>query len=153
MYVCCFLQACSTLPAYFFIFLNINLLRVDLAMQASVLSPKAFLGPHRLLFLFICLSRAGKEEATAGRQGHGGRRGPGRLKILPRLQCPWKKGFLLERGLGLCCSPPARPRLKVGGRWCFLRGVWAGAPSHRAAMESALLRGQVEDSSGSTQKG
>ena len=76
--------------------------------SASVLSPKAFLGPHRLLFLFICLSRAGKEEATAGRQGHSGRRGPGSLRILPELRCPWKKGFLLERGLGLCCSPPVR---------------------------------------------
>ena len=58
--------------------------------------------------MFICLRHAGKEEATAGRQGHGGRRGPGSLKILPQLGCPWKKGFLLERGLGLCCSPPVR---------------------------------------------
>ena len=50
--------------------------------SASVLSPKAFLGPHRLLFLLICLSSAGKKEATAGRQSHGGRRGPEHLKIL-----------------------------------------------------------------------
>lgn len=33
----------------------------------------------------------------------------------------------------------ARPGLRVGGRWCFLHGVWAWAPLLREAMESILL--------------
>lgn len=69
--------------------------------------------------MFICLSSAGKKEATAGRQNHGGRRGPGRLKILPQPHCPWKRSFFLERRLGRVLLSPlrgltssAKPRLR-----------------------------------------
>ena len=73
--------------------------------------------------------------------------------VLGRGASFWRVGWG-SAALPLCgLTSSARPGLKVGGRWCFLHGVWAWAPLLREAMESALLGGQVEDSSGSTQKG
>lgn len=95
--------------------------------------------------MFICLSSAGKKEATAGRQGHGGRRGPGHLKISPNPSVLGRGASFWRGGWGQCCPPPVRAdiicqvRTEGWGRWCFLHGVWAWAPLLRDTTECTLL--------------
>lgn len=109
--------------------------------------------------MFICLRSAGKKEATAGRQGHGGRRGPGRLKILPQPWCPWKRSFFLERGLRTAGSPPVRVDIicQAGAEgWGQMvsppRCVGLGPIAQGDHGVRPSLGGWVGDSPGSTRK-
>lgn len=61
--------------------------------------------------MLICFSRAGKKEATAGRQSRGGGRGPEHLKIFPQW-CLWKRSPLLGGGGGGWGTGLLFPQLK-----------------------------------------
>lgn len=93
---------------YFVCFLNfpplpfLRVKKIFFPPSASVLFPKAFLGPHGFYSCSL-VKQCWQGGATAGRQSHGGRRGLGRLKILlPALVSFWGGGW------GQCCSPPVR---------------------------------------------